>query len=139
MAAWRMLKRPPASLTVGDWNARVKASPTEAKACGHLLSSPCTFLPRRLAGFYWRILFLWFHGHWSLSFTGIYWVCRPKSILRLKVSQRLWLVHGLHLGHLHQDLSVYFAFLEELLLYISLKQNCCKKLQLFLVAGKWIF
>ena len=43
------------------------------------------FLPRRLAGYYWRILFLWLHRNQALSLSRIHWNCRTKSIPRLKI------------------------------------------------------
>ena len=41
------------------------------------------FLPRRLAGCYWRILFIWLHRNQALSLARIHWNCRTKSIPRI--------------------------------------------------------
>ena len=51
----------------------------------HLLLLFSMFLPRRLAGYYWRILFIGLHRNQALSLARIHWNCRTKSIPRLEI------------------------------------------------------
>lgn len=130
-----MLKRLTASLTVENGNAKAKVGSPWAKLYWHLLPLSRGCLSRRLAGYYWRILFLWLHGSRALSLAGIHWSCRTKSIPRLKIARWLWLLQTLDLENVHQDLSVYFSlFKGVLILYFLLsKMVVKKKSQVFLI------
>lgn len=102
-----------------------------------LLFSMC--LPRRLAGYYWRILFIWLHRNQALSLSRIHWNCRTKSIPRLKIYLNDCDCYLFGFGALIPGLECFLCFLWGTISYFIFflkKIMVKKKLQLCLIIDK---